>query len=297
MHNSVVSTKLNNLDKLEEVLLKQSNETIKLFTKIYDTKKEKEKNKLIPKRKWKNLDKTDFVKGNRNNFLFTKTVGMLYNGLITNDEVLTTLQEINDNELDDKEINKIAKSIMKYNIKPNKTKTTKRKSKGIYNQDLWDKKIHNYKDKDKTNFERQKFGQVVTSILKDSKTLLKLLNGYINIYKEHKVFTNKVIEENSGVSRRTIQRYRNEKKLEEKIKAKAFMIYIQSMNPHDKPIKPNNSQSVIANDTPHVELINLLLKNISFCYKRDNRILKFKKNRSNKLEVYENMRSDELIAA
>jgi hypothetical protein len=123
-----------------------------------------------------------------------------------------------------------------------------------------------------------------------------LLNGYIDIYKTHKTFTNKLIEKSSNVSRRTIQRYRNEKKLEEKIKARAFMIYIQSMNPHDKPTKPSNSKSVMANDTPHIELINLLLKNIEFCYKRDNRILKFKKNQSNKLEIYEDI-SCQLIAA
>jgi len=88
---------------------------------------------------------------------------MLYNGIITNNEVLTTLESINNNVLDNKEIQKINKSILKYNIKPIQQKQNIRRAKGIYHQDLWDNGIHNYKEKNKTIFARQQIGQKIST--------------------------------------------------------------------------------------------------------------------------------------
>ena len=212
---------------------------------------------------------------------------MLYNGLITNDEVLITLESINDNVLDNKEIQKIAKSILKYNIKPIQQKLNIRRAKGIYHQDLWDNGIHNYKEKNKTIFARQQIGQKISTAKIIEKTINKLVKGYLKIYQNHERFINRIIEINSKVDTRTIQRYRNNRKIEDIIKAKAFKMYLESLAP----------QGVMPDDTPINEIVNLILKNLEYSYLKTNKVFKFKINKHDKLIFYDTGQSNELLAA
>jgi len=229
-HQSILNLKLHNLDKLYETTTQWYLDRYHLFDKIYkhqNKNKTKEINIKHPnyqttKSNWKQIDKKGFIQGNRNNFLFNKIIGMLYNGLITNNEVLITLTNINNNTLETKEIQKIAKSIIKYNIQPIQQKKEIQKNNKIYSQDLWDNKIHNYKKNNKTIFARQQIGQKISTAKIIEKTVNKLIKGYLKIYQNHKKFSNKIIEKNSNVSIRTIQRYRNNKKIEKEIKAIAF---------------------------------------------------------------------------
>jgi hypothetical protein len=291
-HQSILNLKLHNIEELEKMATSQYFESFSLFdNEITNNEKyvNKAKNKKqISKSNWEQIDKTGFSTGNRNNFLFNKIIGMLYNGIITNDEVITTLESINNKELENKEIQKIAKSILKYNIKPSTSEKTKDKRvKGIYYQELWDNGIHNYTENNKVQFERQKFGQLVTTILKNEKTLKKLLDGYLELYKTHQVFTNNNIAKSSNVSKRTVQRYRNEKNIEENVKNTAFRKYMQSLA----------QKGVMANGTPLVDLLNVLLEKISFCYKRDGRVFKFVRNCSYSLDFYDTGESFESLAA
>jgi len=291
-HQSNINLKLHNIEELEKMATSQYFESFSLFdnekvnNEKYDNKiKDK---KQIAKSNWEQIDKKGFIKGNRNNFLFNKIIGMLYNRIITNDEVLATLKKINNNELEDKEINTLAKSIMKYNIKPNTTITTKQKwVKGIYHQELWEKQIHNYKNKNKIIFSRQQFGQRISNINIIKNTITELIKGYLKTYNNHEIFINKNIEKNSNVSKRTIQRYRNDRNLEDSIKNEAFKRYILSMLPKD----------VMANDTHVQEIINLAIKEIDFYYQKHDRHYRFKFTGNKKLLFYEIYQPNELIAA
>ena len=290
-HQSTLNLKLHNLDELHKIAMQQYFSSFSLFDNIYEHQKKLElrkKDKIqIAKSNWEQIDKEGFTQGNRNNFLFNKIIGMLYNGLITNDEVLTTLESINDNVLDDKEIQKIAKSILKYNIKPIQQKQNIRRAKGIYHQDLWDNEIHNYKEKNKTIFARQQIGQKISTAKIIEKTINKLVKGYLKIYQNHERFINKTIEINSKVDTRTIQRYRNNRKIEDIIKTKAFKLYLESLAP----------QGVMPDDTPSNEIVNLILKNLEYSYLKTNKVFKFKINKHNKLIFYDTGQSNELLAA
>jgi len=290
-HQSTLNLKLHNLDELHKIAMQQYLSSFSLFDNIYEHQKKLElrkKDKIqIAKSNWEQIDKKGFIQGNRNNFLFNKIIGMLYNGLITNDEVLTTLESINDNVLDDKEIQKIAKSILKYNIKPIQQKQNIRRAKGIYHQDLWDNGIHNYKEKNKTIFARQQIGQKISTAKIIEKTINKLVKGYLKIYQNHESFINRIIEINSKVDTRTIQRYRNNRKIEDIIKAKAFRQYLKSLAP----------QGVMPDDTPINEIVNLILKNLEYSYLKTNKVFKFKINKHDKLIFYDTGQSNELLAA
>jgi len=202
----------------------------------------------------------------------------LYNGLITNNEILTTLTNINNGELDDNEILKITNSIKRYNITPTQKKSSNKPNKrGIYSQDLWDNSIHNYTQDNNIQFERQRFGQMVTTISTIEKTLNKLLNGYISLYRNHKLSsdkipTNKEIAQSSDLSIRTVQRYRNEKKIEEALKAKALKEYLIALS----------QKSVMAT----VTLINIILEDITFSYTMNDKKFKFKRVSANKLDFF-----------
>ena len=268
-HQSVLNLELHNLDNMYEKL------------KIEDTKKINPHNETNTKQQisnWEKIDKKGFIKGNRNNFLFKKIVGMLYNGLITNNEILTTLTNINNGELDDNEILKITNSIKRYNITPTQKKSSNKPNKrGIYSQDLWDNSIHNYTQDNNIQFERQRFGQMITTISTIEKTLNKLLNGYISLYRNHKLSsdkipTNKEIAQSSDLSIRTVQRYRNEKKIEEALKAKALKEYLIALS----------QKSVMAT----VTLINIILEDITFSYTMNDKKFKFKRVSANKLDFF-----------
>jgi hypothetical protein len=290
-HQSTLNLKLHNLDELHKIAMQQYFSSFSLFDNIYEHQKKLElrkKDKIqIAKSNWEQIDKEGFTQGNRNNFLFNKIIGMLYNGLITNDEVLITLKSINDNVLDDKEIQKIAKSILKYNIKPIQQKQNIRRSKGVYHQDLWNNQIHNYKEKNKTIFARQQIGQKISTAKIIEKTINKLVKGYLKIYQDHERFLNRIIEINSKVDTRTIQRYRNNRKIEDIIKAKAFNLYLESLAP----------QGVMPDDTPINEIVNLILKNMEYHYLKTNKVFKFKINKHDKLIFYDTGQSNELLAA
>jgi hypothetical protein len=106
VHKSKFDLKLHSLEELEALFLKRPKETE--FPKLINNFSMKTKSKV--------LNPKEFHLGNRNNYLFSTVIGMLYNGVIKSDEVLRTLVNINNNELDIKEVQKIAKSILKYNL-------------------------------------------------------------------------------------------------------------------------------------------------------------------------------------
>jgi len=291
MHQSKLNTQLHNLEELYQIANNQYWESFSLFDNLNTTKlkvanKTKTKNE-IAKSNWEKIDKTGFTQGNRNNFLFNKIVGMLYNGLITNDEILSTLESINNGELENKEIQKIAKSIIKYNIKPITPKRKEKRVKGIYHQELWDNGIHNYKENNKIQFERQKIGQKISTAKIINKTINDLINGYFKTYQNKERFINRNIEKNSNVHKRTIQRYRNNRKIEEEIKSEAFKKYLRELAP----------QGVMANDTPIRDIVNLVLENLEYCYPKTNIVFKFKYNSFNRLIFYDTSQSNELSAA
>jgi len=290
-HQSKLNTTLHNLEELHQIANKQYWESFSLFDDL-NTNQSKAANRTktksdIAKSNWEQIDKTGFNQGNRNSFLFNKVVGMLYNGLITNNEILTTLESINNNVLDNKEILKIANSILKYNIKPITSIKKEKRVKGIYHKDLWDNKIHNYKENNKIQFERQKIGQKIATAKIISKTINELINGYFKTYQNKERFINRNIEKNSNVHKRTIQRYRNSRKIEEEIKSEAFKRYIRELAP----------QGVMANDTPIRDIVNLVLENLEYYYPKTNKLFKFRLNSSNRLIFYDTSQSNELSAA
>ena len=163
-HNSNINLDLNNFKNLFDKTSKLFRSMIKI--NILDN------NNKIQNINLNNINKDEFVDGNRNNFLFRKVVGMLYNGLINNENVLDTLIELNNDELKYQEIQKIAKSIRKYNIQPNQDKRNIPYKKGEYWQKMKDENIHNYKnEKKEMQFERQKLGQKITTIKRIENTL------------------------------------------------------------------------------------------------------------------------------
>ena len=291
-HQSILNLKLHNIEELEKMATSQYFESFSLFDNetINNTKYDnKTKNKKqIAKSNWEQIDKTGFSTGNRNNFLFNKIIGMLYNGIITNDEVITTLESINNKELENKEIQKIAKSILKYNIKPNTSEKTKDKRvKGIYYQELWDNGIHNYTENNKVQFERQKLGQKISTGKIIEKTINELINGYLKVYENKERFINRIIEKNSNVHKRTIQRYRNNRKIEDEIKSVAFKRYIQGLL----------AQGVMADDTPIKLIVNIVLKNLEYYYPKTDKLFKFTLDSNNRLIFYDTSQSNELAAA
>ena len=282
-HSSKLSLKSFSIDELQEISTKQYFDSFSLFDdkKLNEIKSQnRTKDKIqIAKSNWEKIDKTGFTQGNRNNFLFNKIIGMLYNGIISNDEVLKTLNTINNNTLENNEINKIAKSIMKYNIKPiTSTLIMKRKIRGIYSNDLYKNNIHNYKNNNKIVFARQQIGQKISTAKIIQKTINKLIKGYTKTYINHESFTNDTLVANSNIQKRTIQRYRNERELEKSIKAKAFKEYLKSIAP----------QGVMADGTPIKDIINIAINSIDFYYLKTNTLFKFKLDDDSRLIFYKN---------
>ena len=281
-HSSKLSLKPFSLDELQELATNQYYDCFNLFDDKHINHNKainRAKGKIqIAKSNWEQIDKTGFTQGNRNNFLFNKIIGMLYNGLISNNEVLKTLHTINNNTLENNEINKIAKSIMKYNIKPiTNTLTMKRQVRGIYSNELFKNNIHNYKENNKTVFARQQIGQKISTAKIIQKTINKLIKGYTKTYINRQSFTNDTIVTNSGMRKRTIQRYRNERQLEKSIKAKAFKEYLNSIAP----------QGVMPDDTPIKDIINIAINSIDFYYLKTNTLFRFKLDDDSRLIFYE----------
>ena len=234
------------------------------------------------------INKQGFIEGNRNNWLFTNTISLLYNGKINNTQVHETLIQLNNNELPIEEINRISKSILKYNIQPNIIKK-EHYTKGEYRDELWKNGIHNYKENNEIVFNRQKFGQSVTTKKIITETIKKLINGYKVTYKNNELFTNKNIVKNSGVSKSTVKRYRNQKKLEDKIKGAAFLEFIKDLGK-----KPN---SVKADEPPIRNVINIALKDLLFEDKNTGNSYRFILDKNDKLIFYRITQKDEQIAA
>jgi len=300
-HKSIINTKKTySLKELYKASNKQVQSSITLFdTKEIITKKLKtaslKKEDLI-KINVDKIQKDGFVKGNRNNFLFTKIISMLYKGQITNNQVLSTLIELNNNQLELKEIKRIAKSIIKYNIKPNSS-NSKSYQPGEYYQDLWENQIHNYKKANKIEFSRQKFGQKITTAKIITSTIQKLIEGYKITYQKNEVFTNANIVKNSKVAKSTIKRYRNVRKLEKEIKTKAFMMYIKEIVDIER-IKTNKKEkSVKANEPLLRDLLNLALTELHFEYEKTGKLFAFEYNEENMLVFYEIEQIQELEVA
>ncbi len=265
-HTSIINTdKLYTIDELYKVIYNKQTSDIKT------TKNQ------IGKINLEKIDKDGFIQGNRNNYLYTTTIGMLYNGKISNNQVEDTLISLNNKELSLQEIKKISKSIQKYNIKENITKNEPY-IKGEYYQDLWDNKIHNYKTKDIIEFSRQKIGQKISTAKILEKTIGKLIEGYKVTYRNNELFTNKNIIKNSEVSRSTIKRYRNERKIEQEIKMIAFKQYLKEIN---------QIGSVKADEPPIRELLNLALSELFFEYEKTGKVFTFMFNENDRLIFYE----------
>ena len=270
-HTSIINVEeLYTIDELYKTIKNKQTTDIK----IIEPKVMKHK---IGKINLDKIDKTGFILGNRNNYLYTKTISMLYKGQIENNQVEDTLISLNNKELPPQEIKKISKSIQKYNIKKNTTKN-KPYVKGEYHQDLWDNQIHNYKTKNTIEFSRQKLGQKISTAKIIQKTIGKLIEGYKITYRNNEIFNNKNIMKNSEVSKSTIKRYRNVKKLEEEIKKKAYMQYIREL------IKTG---SVKADEPPIKELLNLALSELFFEYKKTGKVFAFMFNEDNRLIFHE----------
>jgi len=273
-HDSIINTKkIYSIDDL-------SNEIFRLIigTPKFNIDKISEDKRKILNINIDKVDKNRFVEGNRNNFLFKKVVAMLYNGDISNHQVEDTLISINGGELDLQEISRISKSIQKYNIQPNNKQKREPYKRGPYHKALWDNGIHNYIKDTKVEFSRQKMGQKITTCKIIESTILKLVNGYIKTYQNRETFTNKNIEKNSNVSKSTIKRYRNQRKLEDNIKWVAFKRYIKILV---------GAKSVKANEPLLSNLINLAIYKISFEYKIADKVFAFYKNIKNRLLFYE----------
>lgn len=291
-HESMISTQLHYIDELQKIAAQQYLESFSLFDDLV-TNQQKAINRTIDKKtiaksNWIQIDKKGFTPGNRNNFLFNKVIGMLYNGLISNDEIITTLEQINEEQLEQKELEKIAKSIQKYNIKPNSKLIQEKQKKGIYSKDLWDNQIHNYRKNNKIQFERQKIGQKISTAKIIEKTINKLVEGYTKTYKNKQSFTNKNLEENTNMNKRTIQRYRNQRELEKTIKAKALKLYM---------VEISTPQGVKADVTPIKEIVNIALADLEYQYPINNKLFKFQLNEHNRLIFYDLNGSWEDLAA
>ena len=182
------------------------------------------------------IDIKDFKKGSRNSFLFNKGVSLLYSNSINKENLYSTLLNLNNrikDNLSESEVKRISDSIQKYNINPNQNKNKKEYKAGEYHQSLWDNSIHNYKIENNIEFSRQKMGQKITTAIIIRTTLEKLLEGYTLIYKQSKSFTNKNISESSKVSKSTVKRYRNKRKVESEIKLMAFKVYMEDLMQKD----------------------------------------------------------------
>lgn len=224
------------------------------------------------------IDIKDFKKGSRNSFLFNKGVSLLYSNSINKENLYSTLLNLNNrikDNLSESEVKRISDSIQKYNINPNQNK--KEYKAGEYHQALWDNSIHNYKIENNIEFSRQKMGQKITTAIIIRNTLEKLLEGYTLIYKQNKPFTNKNIVENSKVSKSTVKRYRNKRKVEDEIKLVAFKVFIEDLM----------QKNVKADEPQWKELINLALSELFFDYPLTQKRFVFEVNEDNKLIFYE----------
>ena len=298
-HKSIIRTELYNLEELHKASFREIKKTFSLF----DSESEiKQKTEIIKKSKEEvikiNIDKIDkkgFKEGNRNNYLFTKTISLLYQGKINNNQVYETLVKINNKELQEQELRRIEKSIIKYKIVPNTAQNNKDyKTRGEYSNLLWENKIHNYKNRDKIEFSRQKIGQIITTAKVIKSTISKLVEGYKVTYRNNEVFTNKNIIKNSKVSKSTIKRYRNVRKLENEIKSKAFMLYMREIVSIEELKK---KKSVKAIEPPIKDLVNLALSELYFEYKKTNEVFAFKIDDNLRLIFYKIAKENDLEAA
>jgi len=295
MHKSIFNDEIYDLETIYKLTTNRFIHDVNLFNATEKTTKKIIDGKLSTKDIIKiNLDKIDkigFIDGNRNNYLYTKIISFLYNGKIKNQNILDTLIKLNNNQLQLSELKRIEKSIKKYNIKPNDNQQKEYTSKGIYNDALWKEKIHNYKDKttNNINFERQKIGQKITVAKIIKSTIEKLIHGYTITYKNKEIFTNKNLIKNSKVSKSTIKRYRNNRKIEDAVKAIAFKQYIKAIL--------NNKKSVKADEPPIKEVLNKVLEDITFYYKPTNKTYKFKYNEDDELIFYEHKALSTLLVA
>lgn len=281
-HESTLNLKTYNIYDLHNRVSKLNSHSFVPFSK----KQKKEKPVSIASTNSKNMNKETntskkgFVKGNRNNYLFSQVVNKLYSGEIKNDDVFKTLKEINSGALENNEIERIGKSILKYQITPlKKHRNSSGFIPGEYHEELNIQSIHNYMKNKKVSFERQRFGQKITTIKKVKSTIEQLVESYKKTYQKHQEFTNKNIIVNSSLNKRTLQRYRNQRRLEKDIKNRAFYLYIKELM--------GSKSSVIAKVTPLKDLVNKAIKEIEFEYKKESKIFSFKIVEDGRLIFYE----------
>lgn len=293
-HISIFNTNLHNLKELTKLARSLYDNRISLFDspEVQFQKIEEKDMSLaaLAKKTWSNIDKKGFIEGNRNNYLYNKIVGLLYSGKIKQSEIFKTIHEINfsmENPLPLQEIKATAKQIKKYNIKPNKAKSEKEyiHVRGKYFDSMYKYGIHNYTVSNKTKYARQELGQAIRTAAVIVKTSVKLIDGYVDLYKKNKKnsYTNKEIAESSNVSIRTIQRFRNNRKVENLIKAIAFKTYLFNLCSKGKA---KAKETVMANVTPLKDFFHKLIKNVIFKYKKTKITLNFRVNEDGRVEFY-----------
>lgn len=280
-HKSYLNPVTFNINKLEKKINHRFHSSFSLFDepKINEQKLEQKKNGLS----WLNVEKEGFKEGNRNNYLFRTGVRLLYQGLITNEYLLDTLLQINNNTLPLKEVQSIAKSILKYNITPNTVNQVKieRPKRGEYSNELFNNKIHNYRDGNKVELERQRIGQVISSAKKIIKSVQTIQEAYKKLYSEGKTITNKKLSLLSGRSKRTVQYY---KKIDKGISTRAFMDFVREVGANKGEEKDTMFR---ANCTPLINDLNKALEHLVFTTKRYNKSYRFAVDDDLKLIFFE----------
>ena len=94
----------------------------------------------------------------------------------------------------------------------------------------------------------------------------------IKVRQSHKTMNNDNIVANMNKSKRTLQRYNNDKGLKEKLIEQASVIWLRNL--------------IMPNGTP-IEITHLLLENIDFSSANNTRTISFAYNREGNLILYE----------
>ena len=107
-------------------------------------------------------------------------------------------------------------------------------------------------------------------------TIDKLVQGYLKTYINHEKFTNENIVKNSNVSKRTLQRYRNQRKIENSLKILALRKYFLEYLLED----------VKADVTLCRKVANIAVSSVEFIHPSEPNVFKFEFNSDDKLTFY-----------
>ena len=287
-----------NLNQLLSYTNELSPQQLSLFQDLEEIKEQIEKSEITPEKiqnnqnknlqeKWDQVKEDGNINGNRNNFIFSIGLNAIYNGNPTDTELLEILDSENkkaDNPIEPQELLGIHKSVINFTKNKNYKKYTGKKyyenksrdkeewKQGPFWEIFNELEINNYKEQGKEIFIRQQIGQVITTIKRNEKTITEILHAMVKVRQSHKIMNNDNIVANMNKSKRTLQRYNNDKGLKEKLIEQASVIWLKNL--------------YMPNDTP-IEITHILLENINFSYKNNTRTISFAYNRDSNLILYE----------